>query len=120
MAIRTRYFDDFFLDATAAEIRQAVILASGLDARAYRLPWPAGTSVFEIDQPEVVAFKTRPLAELGVVAPVQHRPLAVDLRDDWPAALIDAGFVPDQPTAWIAEGLLIYLRSATRSTSLGG
>jgi methyltransferase (TIGR00027 family) len=114
MAIRTRYFDDFFLEAAAAGIRQAVILASGLDARAYRLPWPAGTTVFEIDQPEVIAFKTRTLAELGVVAPVEHRPLAVDLRDDWPAALIDAGYAPDQPTAWIAEGLLIYLPPAAQ------
>jgi methyltransferase (TIGR00027 family) len=49
-----------------------------------------------------------------VVAPVEHRPLAVDLRDDWPTALLDAGFAPDQPTAWIAEGLLIYLPPAAQ------
>ncbi|MET0704279.1 MAG: class I SAM-dependent methyltransferase [Mycobacterium sp.] len=114
MAIRTRYFDDFLLGATAAGIRQVVILASGLDARAYRLAWPAGTTVFEIDQPEVIAFKTTTLADLGAVAPVVHRPLAVDLRDDWPAALRDAGFTPEQPTAWIAEGLLIYLPPAAQ------
>ena len=116
MAIRTRYFDDFFLEATAAGIRQVVILASGLDTRAYRLPWPAGTAVFEIDQPEVIAFKTRTLADLGVVAPVEHRPLAVDLRDDWPAALRGAGFGLGRPTAWIAEGLLIYLPPAAQDT----
>jgi methyltransferase (TIGR00027 family) len=109
MAIRTRYFDDFFVAAMAAGIRQAVILASGLDSRAYRLPWPAGTTVFEIDQPRVIEFKTRTIAALGATAPVEHRPLGVDLRHDWPVALRAAGFDHTQPTAWIAEGLLIYL-----------
>ena len=65
MAVRTRFFDDFFLDAANRGIRQAVILASGLDARAYRLPWPAGTTVYEIDQPQVIEFKTATLAKLG-------------------------------------------------------
>lgn len=109
MAVRTRFFDDFFLDAAGTGIRQAVILASGLDARAYRLPWPAGTTVYEIDQPEVVAFKTRTLDELGAQPTADRRTVAVDLRYDWPAALREAGFDPDQPTAWSAEGLLGYL-----------
>ncbi|MEB3034458.1 class I SAM-dependent methyltransferase [[Mycobacterium] nativiensis] len=109
MAVRTRFFDDFFLDAGAAGVRQAVILASGLDARAYRLDWPAGTRVFEIDQPEVIAFKTRVLAEQGAQPTADRRAVAVDLRDDWPAALQAAGFDPAQPTAWSAEGLLAYL-----------
>jgi methyltransferase (TIGR00027 family) len=109
MAVRTRYFDDFFLDAAKAGIRQAVILASGLDTRAYRLPWPAGTTVFEIDQPEVIEFKTRTLADLGAEPTAQRRTVAIDLRDDWPSALGEAGFDAGIPTAWIAEGLLIYL-----------
>ena len=109
IAVRTRYFDDFFLDAMNAGVRQAVILASGLDTRAYRLPWVAGSTVFEVDQPEVIEFKTATLSRLGVRPPVRHRPLAVDLRNDWPAALRAAGFDPGAPAAWIAEGLLIYL-----------
>jgi methyltransferase (TIGR00027 family) len=109
IAVRTRFFDDFFLQATGSGIRQAVILASGLDTRAYRLPWPAGTVVFEIDQPQVIAFKTRTLADLGAEPTAQRRTVAIDLRDDWPAALIDAGFDTRQPTAWSAEGLLVYL-----------
>ena len=109
IAVRTRFFDDFFLQATRSGIRQAVILASGLDTRAYRLPWPAGTVVFEIDQPQVIAFKTRTLADLGAEPTAQRRTVAIDLRDDWPAALIDAGFDTRQPTAWSAEGLLVYL-----------
>jgi methyltransferase (TIGR00027 family) len=109
IAVRTRFFDDFFVQATEAGIRQAVILASGLDTRAYRLPWPGGTTVFEIDQPQVIAFKTRTLADLGA-EPTAHRiTVAIDLRDDWPAALRQAGFDPQQPTAWSAEGLLVYL-----------
>jgi methyltransferase (TIGR00027 family) len=109
MAARTKFFDEFFLDATAAGIRQAVILAAGLDARAYRLPWPAGTVVYEIDQPEVIAFKTTTLAGLGAEPTADRRTVAIDLRQDWPAALREAGFDPDRPTAWIAEGLLGYL-----------
>src|ERR1700759_1466577 len=65
MAVRTKFFDEFFLEATRAGIRQVVILASGLDARAYRLAWPAGTVVYEVDQPEVIAFKTDTLAGIG-------------------------------------------------------
>lgn len=109
MAIRTKFFDEFFIGATAAGIRQAVILASGLDSRAYRLPWPAGTTVYEIDQPEVIDFKTRTLAQLGAEPTADRRTVAIDLRNDWPTALTEAGFDPKQPAAWSAEGLLGYL-----------
>lgn len=104
--VRTRFYDEFFLDAGLAQV---VILASGLDSRAYRLPWPAGTVVYELDQPEVVEFKTRTLAGLGAEPTAQRRVVAADLRDDWPAALRAAGFDPARPTAWSAEGLLGYL-----------
>jgi len=109
MAARTRFFDDFFATAAAAGIRQVVILASGLDARGYRLPWPDGTVVFEIDQPEVIAFKTKTLADLGAHPTAELRTVAIDLRNDWPAALTAAGFDRTTPTAWIAEGLFGYL-----------
>lgn len=109
MAVRTRYFDDFFTAAADAGIRQAVILASGLDARAYRLPWPAGTVVFEVDQPQVIEFKTATLADLGAKPTAYLRIVGIDLRDDWPAALRAKGFDVGEPTAWIAEGLLVYL-----------
>jgi methyltransferase (TIGR00027 family) len=109
MAARTRYFDAFFADAAAAGIRQAVILASGLDARAYRLDWPAGMTVFEIDQPAVIEFKATTLAGLGAAPKADLRTVAIDLRDDWPTALKAAGFDTTAPTAWIAEGLLGYL-----------
>jgi methyltransferase (TIGR00027 family) len=109
IAVRTKFFDEFFIDATQAGIRQAVILASGLDARAYRLPWPAGTTVYEIDQLQVIEFKTHTLAELGAKPTAYRRTVAIDLRDDWPAALRATGFNPNEPTAWSAEGLLGYL-----------
>jgi methyltransferase (TIGR00027 family) len=109
MAIRTEYFDNFFRDATSAGIQQAVILASGLDSRAYRLPWPAGTTVFEVDQPQVIEFKTVTLAGLDAQPTADRRAVAVDLRDDWPLSLTQAGFDRAQRTAWIAEGLLGYL-----------
>lgn len=109
MAVRTRYFDNFFTTATDDGIRQAVILASGLDARAYRLPWPSGTTVYEIDQPQVIEFKTTTLANLGAHPATDLRVVGIDLRNDWPAALRAKGFDIAQPTAWIAEGLLVYL-----------
>ena len=109
MAVRTRFFDDFFVTAGDAGVRQAVILASGLDSRAYRLAWPDGTVVFEIDQQNVIEAKSATLAQLGATPTADRRAVAVDLRDDWPAALVQAGFDPKQPTAWSAEGLLIYL-----------
>jgi len=106
-AARARFYDDYFAEASSAGVRQVVIVASGLDARPYRLSWPAGTTIYEIDQPEVIEFKTTTLAELGAVPGAEHRPVGIDLREDWPAALRGAGFDGAQPTAWLAEGVLI-------------
>jgi methyltransferase (TIGR00027 family) len=108
-AVRTHYFDGYFGAAASAGIRQVVILAAGLDSRAYRLDWPSGTTVFEVDQPRVLAYKSATLdAHRAVPAATRHA-VAVDLRENWPAALIDAGFRPRHATAWLAEGLLPYL-----------
>ncbi|OBF80119.1 SAM-dependent methyltransferase [Mycobacterium sp. 852002-51163_SCH5372311] len=108
-AVRTNFFDTFFNDAVADGIRQVVILASGLDSRAYRLDWPAGTTVYEIDQPQVLDYKSTTLAENGVAPKADRREVAIDLRQDWPAALRAAGFDPAARSAWLAEGLLMYL-----------
>ena len=108
-AVRTLFFDTFFTNAVAAGIRQVVILASGLDSRAYRLHWPEGTVVYEIDQPKVLEYKAEILAENGVEPTAARHEVAIDLRQDWPAALTGAGFDPAAPTAWLAEGLLMYL-----------
>ena len=108
-AVRTHFFDAFFAEAVDTGIRQIVILASGLDSRAYRLAWPQGTVVFEIDQPKVLEYKAATLAEHGAEPTAHRREVAVDLRQDWPAALAAAGFDPAKPTAWLAEGLLMYL-----------
>jgi len=108
-AVRTHFFDDFFAKAVAAGIRQIVILASGLDSRAYRLQWPAGATVYEIDQPKVLEYKTATLDEHGVSPKAVRRVVPIDLRFDWPTALREAGFDASAPTAWLAEGLLMYL-----------
>ena len=110
-AVRTHFFDEYFENAVSAGIRQVVILAAGLDSRAYRLNWAAGTAVYEIDQPKVLGYKTGILESNGAVPTARRRPVPVDLRDDWPAALAAAGFDRTQPTAWLAEGLLPYLPS---------
>ena len=110
-AVRTHFFDEYFDNAVSAGIRQVVILAAGLDSRAYRLNWPPGTAVHEIDQPKVLEYKTGILERHGAVPTASRRPVPVDLRDDWPAALSATGFDRTQPTAWLAEGLLPYLPS---------
>ncbi|HLR99079.1 MAG TPA: class I SAM-dependent methyltransferase [Mycolicibacillus parakoreensis] len=108
-ATRTHFFDAYFRGA--AGITQVVLLAAGLDARAYRLDWSAGTVVYEIDQPAVLHFKRATLEAHGAVPTATRRAVGVDLRDAWPAALTAAGFDPARPTAWLAEGLLPYLPS---------
>ena len=106
-AARTKYYDDYFNSAAQAGIRQVAIVAAGLDSRAYRLPWPAGTTVYEIDQPEVMEFKAATLTKLGAAPTANRQAVGIDLRLDWPAALRAAGFDATQPTAWNAEGLMI-------------
>jgi methyltransferase (TIGR00027 family) len=107
--VRTHYFDEYFAGAVGDGLRQVVILAAGLDSRSYRLDWPADTAVYEVDQPQVLDYKSKILE--SHVPTASRRPVAVDLRDDWPAALAAAGFDRAQPTAWLAEGLLPYLPS---------
>lgn len=108
--VRTRAFDEHFERAVAAGVTQAVVLASGLDTRAFRLNWPPDAVVHEIDQPRVLDFKSAVLRKHGATPTVPaYRPLGVDLRDDWASALEAAGFDRTRPTAWLAEGLLPYL-----------
>jgi len=109
VGVRTRFFDDYFTQAAQSGTRQAVILAAGLDSRAYRLQWPSGCTVFEVDQPQVLEFKQQVLDTQGATPSTRRVTVAVDLRDDWAGALIEAGFDPGQPTAWALEGLLPYL-----------
>ena len=108
-AARTHFFDAYFRAAAAAGIRQHVILAAGLDSRAYRLDWPAGTSVYEVDQPKVLEYKAATLAAHGVQPVVDRQEVPADLRFDWPKTLRGKGFDPAHRTAWLAEGLLMFL-----------
>jgi methyltransferase (TIGR00027 family) len=119
-AVRTRYFDTYFEAAAAVGVRQMVLLAAGLDSRGYRLPWPDGTVVFELDQPRVLEFKREALAAHGDAPTAERREVAVDLRNDWPQALRDSGFDPSKPSAFIAEGLLIYLPATAQRQLFAG
>lgn len=114
MASRTAFFDQFFIDATRAGIRQAVILAAGLDSRAWRLPWPCGTTVYELDQPRVLEFKSSTLAKHGAQPACDRMAVPVDLRQDWPTVLQQAGFDAGVPSVWSAEGLMPYLPAAAQ------
>ncbi|GAB2802825.1 SAM-dependent methyltransferase [Actinoallomurus bryophytorum] len=116
--IRTRFYDDYLLAACAAGCRQVVLLAAGLDTRAYRLPWPEGVRLYELDLPEVLTFKESVLAGQEAVPRCSLTALPVDLRSEWPATLTDAGFDPGAPTAWLIEGLLVYLTASEASLLL--
>lgn len=118
--IRTRFYDEYLAAAAAAGCRQVVLLAAGLDTRAFRLAWPAGTRLFELDLPDVLAFKEPVLAARGAEPRCTRTAVPADLREDWPQRLAAAGFRPAQPAAWLAEGLLIYLTSDEASQLLGG
>jgi methyltransferase (TIGR00027 family) len=113
--LRTRVFDDYLAGAAAAGVRQFVLLGAGLDSRAMRLPWPAQSEVYEIDQADMIAFKIRVLDGLGAVPAARVHRVSADLREDWFGMLREAGFSPKQPTAWLAEGLLPYLPAATET-----
>ncbi len=119
MGVRTRFFDDFVERAWVAGLRQAVILASGLDTRPFRLAWPAGSVVFEIDQPGVLTFKMEMLGEQGAAPRCRHHPVPADLRENWTGPLRAAGFDPEEPTIWLVEGLLPYLEPAAEHRLLG-
>jgi len=119
-AARTKFFDTYFYAAADAGVCQIVIPAAGLDSRAYRLAWPNGTVVFELDQPQVLEFKRDVLAGSGDAPTAERREIAVDLRDEWPYALLDKGFDPSTPSAWLAEGLLIYLPAAAQHHLFAG
>ncbi|MGB6207321.1 SAM-dependent methyltransferase, partial [Mycobacterium sp.] len=118
MAVRTAFFDEYFLGAAASGVRQVVILAAGLDARAWRLPWPDGTEVYELDQAKVLDFKSTALRRRGAQPTSALVSVAIDLRQDWPTALQQAGFDAKSPSVWSIEGLLMYLPAAAQDLLL--
>lgn len=118
--LRTRFYDDYLTAAAAAGCRQVVLLAAGLDTRAFRLAWPPGTRLFELDLPGVLTFKEQVLSARGAVPRCERSTVPGDLREDWPQRLAAAGFSTTRPAAWLAEGLLIYLTGDEASRLLGG
>lgn len=119
IGVRTRYFDDYLSGAWAEGLRQVVVLAAGLDARAFRLDWPDDARLFEVDQPQLLEFKDAVLRNAGAQARCRRRPVATDLREDWREPLCQAGFDPGTPTFWLAEGLLPYLPAGAEAKLFG-
>ncbi len=119
VAARTKWFDDYFLAASSAGVSQVVILAGALDTRAWRLPWLNDTVIYEVEQPALLEFKQRALAQAGAEAAARHVPVPVDPDDDWPRALTAAGFDHTEPTVWAAEGLLPTLSAQAQEQLLG-
>lgn len=115
VVVRTRFYDDYLLGSGCTQV---VLLAAGLDARAFRLAWPQGTRLFEVDFPEVLGFKGNVLTEQRAEPRCERVEVSADLREDWASALVGAGFDPKTPTAWLAEGLLIYLSREEASAML--
>jgi methyltransferase (TIGR00027 family) len=120
LGARTKFFDDYFRRASDDGVRQIVILAAGLDSRAYRLTWPEGTVIFELDQPEVLEFKRAVLTDHDASPTTERREIAVDLRENWPKSLLDRGFDSTKPSAWLAEGIMMYLPGSVQEQLCGG
>ncbi len=118
VAVRTRFLDLTLLRLTRAGCAQVVLLACGMDTRAFRLDWPDHTRVFEVDFGEVLAFRDAALASHGRVPRCDRVGVSADLRQDWPTALRSAGFNPTQATAWLAEGILYALAPDATDTLL--
>ena len=108
VALRTCFIDEQVMSAVPG-LSQVVAIAAGLDGRGYRLAWPEGVRVYEIDRSEVLDFKQQVVRRAGLKPTVDLVPVAADLRHDWPLPLQAAGFAAEQPTLWIVEGILNYL-----------
>jgi methyltransferase (TIGR00027 family) len=117
--VRHRFFDEFLLARAAEGVRQVVLLAAGLDTRAFRLPWPAAVRLFELDQASVLSYKETILQDAGASPNCERRTVPIDLRDDWASRLLELGYDPAAPAVWIAEGLLFYLSDAAVAQLLG-
>jgi len=118
VAVHSRFLDLTLLRLTRAGCAQVVLLACGMDTRAFRLDWPAHTRVFEVDFGEVLAFRDAALASHGRLPCCDRVGVSADLRQDWPTALRSAGFNPTQTTAWLAEGILYALAPDATDTLL--
>jgi methyltransferase (TIGR00027 family) len=118
VALRTRFLDDALLEATRTGCEQVVLLACGMDSRAFRLAWPRNTTVFEVDQVDVLDIKQGVLDEYRAEPRCRRRRVPCDLRDDWVASLRKAGFDPSQRTAWLIEGVLYALDEDAADTLL--
>ena len=109
IVMRTRFFDDYLLRAVDAGCAQVVMLGAGLDTRAYRIEWSSELRWFELDLPEVLTFKQNVLGGQGALPRCDRTAIAADLAGNWASPLQQAGFDSSAPTAWLAEGLLVYL-----------
>ncbi|MTE13089.1 SAM-dependent methyltransferase [Nocardia sp. CT2-14] len=107
--IGVRLVDERFQEAVAAGCRQIVLLGAGLDTRAYRMGLPADLHVYEIDLPELFAFKEPVLAATAATSTCHRHVVTADLRGDWRKPLLESGFDPAVPTYWVDEGCLGYL-----------
>jgi methyltransferase (TIGR00027 family) len=109
--IRTRFFDDFLLDACRRlGVRQVVLAAAGMDTRAFRMNWPPQVCLYEMDLPEVLDLKEEVIEAAGAKASCERRTIRVDLsQETWPEALLACGYRPESRSVWLIEGLLFYL-----------
>lgn len=113
VAARTRFFDDLVTLATSEGTRQVLLVAAGLDTRAFRLSLPGDVVVFELDQGPLLAYKQVLLDLAGAVATCRRVPVAVDLSGPtWAEAVVDAGLDTSRPCVVIEEGLSWYLAEA--------
>ena len=105
---RTLYFDRI-LERILREVEQFVLLGAGYDARAYGPLVPEGVDCFELDQPGTQELKRSSLRDAGIEAPgVTFVPVDFS-RDDAFEKLVASGYDPGRKTAFLWEGVTLYL-----------
>ena len=118
IATRTKFFDDFLLDASKT-CRQVVLLGAGLDSRAFRLNWPPATRLVELDTAAMVAFKEPVIVARGATPTCSRTVAVADLLSDWTSVLSTTGWQREQPTVWLVEGVVSYLTEEQNELLLG-
>ncbi|WP_250123447.1 SAM-dependent methyltransferase [Chroococcidiopsis sp. CCMEE 29] len=108
-SVRTRFFDDFLMNCSH-DVRQVVLLGAGMDTRAFRLNWKAGTHIYEIDHSDVLHYKESVLA--GIHPHCTRHSICADLKESrWSQLLLEQGYQSSEPSIWLLEGFLYYLNS---------
>lgn len=117
---RARFIEDLIIEQNKRGISQYVILGAGLDTFAQRRPDIASKLlIFEIDQPDTLAWKQQRLIELGFGIPEYLHFVPVNFEtSSWYEQLLKAGFDTSKPAVVACTGVSLYLTKEAITATL--